>query len=88
MRIKYEFCGIIDKNVGKQTLEQIPTLGGYSTRQLSRWFDEHLDSYPVWEVRFHEMLVDGTWFLNKLCLELYRDETVKPTLLLLRDSLD
>ena len=69
--------------LGKQTLEQISTLSGYSTRQLSRWFDEYLDSCPIWRIRFHErvnLLIDGTWFPNKLCLVLYRNETVKSTL--------
>lgn len=69
--------------LGKQTLEQISTLSGYSTRQLSRWFDEYLDSCPVWRIKFHEkvnLLIDGTWFPNKLCLVLYRNETVKSTL--------
>ena len=69
--------------LGKQTLEQISALGGYSTRQLSRWFDEYLDSCPVWRIKFHEkvnLLIDGTWFPNKLCLVLYRNETVKSTL--------
>ena len=69
--------------LGKQTLEQISTLSGYSTRQLSRWFDEYLNECPVWMVRFHEkvnLLIDGTWFPNKLCLVLYRNETVKSTL--------
>lgn len=69
--------------LGKQTLEQVSALSGYSTRQLSRWFDEYLDSCPVWSVKFHErvnLLIDGTWFPNKLCLVLYRNETVKSTL--------
>ena len=69
--------------LGKQTLEQISALSGYSTRQLSRWFDEYLDSCPVWRIKFHEkvnLLIDGTWFPNKLCLVLYRNETVKSTL--------
>ena len=69
--------------LGKQTLEQISALGGYSTRQLSRWFDEYLDSCPVWRIKFHEkvnLLIDGTWFPNKLCLVLYRNETIKSTL--------
>ena len=69
--------------LGKQTLEQISALGGYSTRQLCRWFDEYLDSCPVWRIKFHEkvnLLIDGTWFPNKLCLVLYRNETVKSTL--------
>ena len=69
--------------LGKQTLEQISALSGYSTRQLSRWFDEYLDSCPAWRIKFHEkvnLLIDGTWFPNKLCLVLYRNETVKSTL--------
>ena len=32
--------------LGKQTLEQISDLSGYSTCQLSRWFDEYLGSPP------------------------------------------
>lgn len=69
--------------LGKQTLEQLSALSGYSTRQLSRWFDEYLDNCPVWGIKFHEkvnLLIDGTWFPNKLCLVLYRNETVKSTL--------
>lgn len=69
--------------LGKQTLEQISALSGYSTRQLSRWFDEYLDSCPAWRIKFHgkvNLLIDGTWFPNKLCLVLYRNETVKSTL--------
>ena len=69
--------------MGKQTLEQIADLSGYSTRQLSRWFDEYLEDYPTWHTNGNErvnLLIDGTWFPNKLCLVLYRDETVKSTL--------
>jgi transposase-like protein len=69
--------------MGKQTLEQIADLSGYSTRQLSRWFDEYLEDYPTWHINGNErvnLLIDGTWFPNKLCLVLYRDETVKSTL--------
>ena len=69
--------------LGKQTIEQISELSGYSTRQLSRWFDEYLEKYPTWTIRSHDkvnLLIDGTWFPNKLCLVLYRDESVKNTL--------
>ena len=69
--------------MGKQTLQQIADLSGYSSRQLSRWFDEYLEDYPTWHIRGNErvnLLIDGTWFPNKLCLVLYRDETVKSTL--------
>ena len=70
--------------LGKQTLEQISDLSGYSTRQLSRWFDEYLERYPTWKIRSSEkvnLLIDGTWFPNKLCLVLYRDDIVKDTIL-------
>ena len=47
------------------------------------WFDEYLDQYPQWHVQRREkvnLLIDGTWFPNKMCLVVYRDETVKATL--------
>lgn len=68
----------------KQTLSEISSLSGYSERQLSRWFDIYLGEYPRWEIQRRErvnLLVDGTWFPNKLCLVIYRDESVKATLL-------
>ncbi|MBO5829152.1 MAG: IS1 family transposase, partial [Paludibacteraceae bacterium] len=61
---------------GKQTLKQISELSGYSTRQLSRWFDEYLDDYPTWKIKCGNkvnLLIDGTWFSNKICLVVYRD---------------
>lgn len=67
----------------KQTIGEISELSGYSTRQLSRWFDEYLDQYPEWVIQRRDrvnLLIDGTWFPNKVCLVLYRDETVKTTL--------
>lgn len=68
----------------KQTLSEISSLSGYSERQLSRWFDVYLEKYPRWEIQRRErvnLLIDGTWFPNKLCLVVYRDESVKATLL-------
>ena len=68
----------------KQTLAEISSLSGYSERQLSRWFDVYLEKYPRWEIQRRErvnLLIDGTWFPNKLCLVVYRDESVKATLL-------
>ena len=40
--------------IGQQTHGQISALSGYSTRQLSRWFDEYLDACPVWRVKPEE----------------------------------
>ena len=68
----------------KQTVPQIAGLSGYSERQLYRWFDEYLENSPQWRIQRREkvnLLIDGTWFPNKLCLVVYRDERVKATLL-------
>lgn len=67
----------------KQTLEEISQLSGYSVRQLKRWFDDYLKDYPEWVIQRREkvnLLIDGTWFPNKVCLVLYRDENIKTTL--------
>ena len=68
----------------KQTVAEISQMSGHSSRQLSRWFDSYLRSYPEWEIKKSEkdinLLIDGTWFPNNLCLVLYRDETAKTTL--------
>ena len=68
----------------KQTVPQIAELSGCSERQLYRWFDEYLENYPRWRIQRREkvnLLIDGTWFPNKMCLVVYRDERVKATLL-------
>lgn len=68
----------------KQTISEISEMSGYSERQLSRWFDEYLSNYPEWIINRREkvnLLIDGTWFPNKVCLVLYRDENVRATLL-------
>ncbi len=70
--------------LGKQTLRQLSTQSGYSERNLRCWFDEYLIHYPQWEIRRSEklnLMIDGTYFANKLCLELYRDNNVKATIL-------
>mgnify|MGYP003441209313 FL=1 len=69
--------------VGKQSIQQISELSGYSTRQLSRWFNEYLDDYPTWKIQCGEkvnLLIDGTWFANEVCLIVYRDQTIKKTI--------
>ena len=46
-------------------------------------FDEYLENYPTREIQGRgkvNLLIDGTWFPNKMCLVVYRDETVKTTL--------
>lgn len=70
--------------LGKQTLRQLSTHSGYSERSLRRWFDDYLGRYPEWEIRRSEklnLMIDGTFFANKVCLVLYRDNNVKATIL-------
>ncbi len=57
---------------------------GCNERNLRCWFDEYLSNYPLWEIRHSEklnLMIDGTYFANKLCLVLYRDNNVKATIL-------
>lgn len=68
----------------RQTISEISGMSGYSERQLRRWFDAYLENYPRWDMQRREkvnLLIDGTWFPNKLCLVVYRDEAVRATLL-------
>lgn len=47
--------------LGKQTIKQVSEISGYSERQLSRYFDEYLRSYPEWKVQKREkvnLLID------------------------------
>ncbi len=70
--------------VGKQTFSQLVTASGYSERTLKRYFYEYLSNYPQWNINTSErvnLLIDGTYFSNKICLVLYRDNRVKSTLM-------
>lgn len=68
--------------VGKQTFEQISEKSGYSTRSLKRYFYDYLCDSPTWKISRSEklnLLIDGTYFANKVCLVLYRGNNVKAT---------
>lgn len=70
--------------VGKQSFKQISERSGYSERTLKRYFYDYLEHYPVWSIRSSEhvnLMLDGTFFANKVCLILYRDNNVRATLL-------
>jgi hypothetical protein len=70
--------------VGKQTFMQLVVKSGYSERSLKRYFYDYLEHYPTWNIRRSEsvnLLIDGTYFANKVCLVLYRDDRVKATVL-------
>jgi hypothetical protein len=69
--------------VGKQTFSQLVYKSGYSERALKRYFYDYLERYPVWNIRTSDsvnLLIDGTYFANKLCLVLYRENNIKTTL--------
>ena len=70
--------------IGKQTFSQLSVKSGYSERSLKRYFYAYLSNYPTWKIRSSEkvnLLIDGTYFNNKVCLVLYRDNNVKATLI-------
>lgn len=68
--------------VGKQTFSQLVAKSGYSERSLKRYFYAYLSNYPQWNIKPSEkvnLLIDGTYFSNKICLVLYRDNNLKMT---------
>jgi hypothetical protein len=76
------FVWFRDWIVGKQTINQIVSKSGYNERTLRRYFYEYLSNYPTWRIKPSEkvnLLVDGTYFTNKVCLILYRDNNIKAT---------
>ena len=69
--------------LGKQTIQDIAEVSGYSERHLRRWFDDYLSQSPKWEITRHantHILVDGTWLDSDHCLILYRDSDLKTTI--------
>jgi len=70
--------------VGKQTFTQLVAKSGYSERTLKNYFYDYLEHYPRWFINRSEsvnLLIDGTYFANKVCLVLYRDDRIKATVL-------
>jgi hypothetical protein len=68
--------------IGRQTVKQISLSSGYSERTLKSIFHRYLELTPVFSVRPSEkvnLIIDGTYFSNDLCLVLYRDNTIKYT---------
>lgn len=64
------------------TIEYISKRSGYSERTLKNYFYQYLTNYPTWHIRLAEkvnLLIDGTYFANKVCLVLYQDNNVKAT---------
>lgn len=68
----------------KQSIPQISQSSGYSERTLKRYFYKILPTCPTWQIQKREkvnLLIDGTYFANKVCLLLYRDNNIKMTIL-------
>jgi AraC-like DNA-binding protein len=68
--------------VDRYTVTELSQASGYSTRTLKRYFHDYLEDPPVLSVFPSErvnLLIDGTYFNNDLCLILYRDNTIKFT---------
>lgn len=67
---------------GRRTLQQLSLESSYSLRTLKRYFHQYLSQPPMLSVFPSEkvnLLIDGTYFSNNLCLILYRDNKVKFT---------
>jgi hypothetical protein len=76
------FCWFKDWILGRQTIMQISQESNYSPRTLQSYFDKYLSIRPVLHIKPSEkvnLLIDGTYFANKLCLVLYRDNCIKYT---------
>jgi hypothetical protein len=68
--------------IGRRTFKQLCKDSGYSERTLKRLFYKCLSEAPVFSVKPSEkvnLLIDGTYFSNNLCLVIYRDNTIKYT---------
>lgn len=69
---------------GKQSIAQLAEQSSYSERTLKRYFYRILPTCPQWQIQRREkvnLLIDGTYFANKVCLLLYRDNNIKMTIL-------
>lgn len=68
--------------VHRQTLSYLSNESGYSVRTLKTFFHQYLKVAP--ELKFYpieklNLLVDGTYFSNDICLMVYRDNQIKFT---------
>ncbi len=69
---------------GKQTISRLSERSGYSERTLKNYFYKILPTCPTWQIQRREkvnLLIDGTYFTNKVCLVVYRDANIKMTIL-------
>lgn len=70
--------------LGKQSIARLSEQSHYSERTLKRYLYKQLPTCPQWQIQRREkvnLLIDGTYFTNKVCLLLYRDNNIKMTIL-------
>ena len=70
--------------IHRQTIKYISIKSGMSERTLKRKFYSYLVSYPKWYIpslKVVNLLLDATYFHNKLCLFVYRENLLKETVL-------
>ena len=68
--------------IKRRTIEDLASESGYSERTLKRLFSIYLSKPPTLSVYPSEkvnLLIDGTYFRNGICLVLYRDYHIKFT---------
>ena len=68
--------------IKRRTLEDLVEESGYSERTLRRYFYDYLCQPPklsVYPSKKVNLLIDGTYFNNDICLVLYRDNSIKFT---------
>jgi hypothetical protein len=66
----------------RQTLAYLSKESGYGLRTLKRYFHNYLSkapSLPLYPKERLNLLIDGTYFSNDICLIVYRDNTIKFT---------
>lgn len=82
MRRSNQFIWFEKWVIGRRTLEQLSKESSYSERTLRRYFEYYLSQPPVLSVYPSQkvnLIIDGTYFSNGICLVLYRDNTIKFT---------
>ncbi|MFR9655477.1 MAG: hypothetical protein SNF94_00655 [Rikenellaceae bacterium] len=70
--------------IERQTLPLLSRDSGLSVSTLQRKFYDYLKSYPQWSIpkcRVVHLVIDGTYFTNKICLYVYRENEIQETLL-------
>ena len=66
----------------RRTIAELSAESNYSVRSLKSLFDTYLQQAPTHKFFPSEqlnLLIDGTYFSNNICLIIYRDNTIKFT---------